>query len=225
MNSINLIPHAARLARAQRRLIRRWSAALALAAVILLPAALLAGRLGSDQALLVTQQLAHAREQADIGTRRLAQLNTLRFDADRRHAILTAIRSHPDWSHLLTLLADLRTDDTVFARIDLSRQQQTLPAPTSARTPPAASATPPATRTIHTLALEGHSRSPAAAAALVVRLERTGLFSAVRLLQTRPDTRLGPDAVAFKIESTLLGAPTPPTPAPTTTTASAPTNP
>jgi Tfp pilus assembly protein PilN len=202
MMSINLMPASLREARRCRRARRAWGVALTLAAGVVIPFTLAAPRLAGADVSAIVEQLREVGTQADAADQRRQRLAALEADLARRLTIAEAVAAHPDWSHLLDLLARLRGDDALFDRIDLQRETVTPPAAAQPRTPAQAQ---PAPILKHTLKLEGLSRSQPAAAGLVLRLEGTGLFESVRLLQTRPDARGKGDAVAFTIECTLRG--------------------
>lgn len=220
MTPLNFIPPSVRAGRQARRVLHGWVVIVVVAAGVLLPGALAVSRVGREALATMTTQRAQAEETARLSAQRLGQMLAVRTDLERRVAVLDAIAGHPDWSRLLVLLAEARGDDSVFEQIHLERRAGT-PAPrgpearpAGARNgQPAASAPPPAPPLVMALQLDGQSRSPSAVAGLVVRLEATGLFQAVRLAQTKPDARLGSEAVTFRIESILRGADPVPTPA------------
>lgn len=222
MNSVNFIPAGVLARQRVRRARRAWVLGLGLATLVLGPVAAGLNRLGRGALESVRQHRVRAEEAAELGGARERQMAGVRHDLERRLAVLDAIAGHPDWSRVLLLLAQVRGEEAAFDQITLERRTVTpaaAPGTAAAAAPAgrgtggdgeaagrAASARPPAPVTVMALNLEGPSRTPAAAAGLVVRLEATGLFESVRLVQTRPDGRHGPASMGFRVEAVFRGA-------------------
>lgn len=206
MTGINLIP-AHRLAARQRRVWRGRCAvtcagyAAVVAAVTIGARAVTAG--GGDS---VAGQLDAAAADVD---RSAAALTHVRADLDAAESLLRstrAIAEQPDWSTLLALLA-AKADGQVVLK-GFAVRPKDPPAPAAPR-PPAArgavAAKPPAPPPDPTVlvSISGAGTSQAAASQYALRLEGTGLFGRVALLDTNREPFGERAAVSFRIECTL----------------------
>jgi|GEM_PF-707398 len=215
--SVNLLPRARRLRLARRARARGWMAAcLCWAGVLGLGvtgyrAAEAPARAGSARAV-----------DPETFQRRLAeangQLRLVRADlqsAKARMAVASSIENHPDWSRLLRLLAGLRGDEVQLRSVEASLEAPPPPPPGArgARQPAAGSsgsgagagsakaAAPRPER--YTVRLEGLAKGPESVTAFVLALERLGLFSAVRLVETKPKDYFGLPMAGFRVECVL----------------------
>lgn len=189
--SANLIPPARLQARRVTAAIRAWLGVGA-ACLVLLAGAYVAllSALGHDtqgqNAELTRAATETASAQNDLKNAR-AELAGL----TRRLAAAQDIRAHPDWSILLATLGSIRGDDVVLAAIDLTPALPPGAGPTTSRP------------SVYQLNLTGLARDHRAATAFSLAVERTALFSRVRLTDTTAQTVNRRDVVAFSIECTL----------------------
>lgn len=200
MVTINLLPKPRRIARLRRARARLWAAAFGLcltgnAALFALP------KPESARARdAVAAEISQARLDLEGLRKDRARLQSAANAAERRARAASILRDHPDWSSLLTLLAELRADDTVIESCEVERIVPQAPA----RAVNAGDNKPaPEPAENFKVRIVGHARSPSAAAAFVLRLERTGLFDQARLVDTRPGVLAGADASYFRVECSL----------------------
>lgn len=206
MIAVNLLPPAYIHARLARRRCAGWSVATSVFGLLLACAAVGLGlgmqRDETDPApkigLLEGQirEKQRAVEQAKAKSRAL----TTRLAAAR------AVGVHPDYSVLLGLLAGLREGEITLASVAVASRVTTE----ALAAGPRSKAKPKETPHIE-LALTGLARSPAAVAAFVLRLEKTGLFASVSLTDTAlapPTEHRAVEATAFKVTARFTsGAP------------------
>jgi Tfp pilus assembly protein PilN len=206
MLSVNLIPLERRRVRARRLRTRRWAVGLGVWGVLCAGSiALLAGVGRADRASTLAQ-LDEARRAGELSAERLSTIKARFTQAQRALAAVDAVASHPDWSGLLRLLSAVRGEQAVLTAVALERKPLPAPAPAQGAKPPGQ---PPKPIMAHRLDLAGVGRSPSAVTDLVVRLEQTGLFSSVQLIETKPRALANTDAVSFRIEALLRDDPAP----------------
>ena len=187
MPNINLIPISRRDARRRRRNVR-WCAAgcaaYALAATLF--AAVAWCTWGGDDPQ-IRQQLAKAEQEIHRNEASLAQAKA-RLVGSQSVALATHhIEDQPDWSVLLALLAG-KADDQIVIR---GCEVRTSSSPAAGNGPALI------------VSVGGVARSPADAQQYVLRLERSGLFERVTLLDTHREPFLSSEGAAFRIESIL----------------------
>jgi hypothetical protein len=208
MQAVNLIPTFRRDAKQRRRLLRWCIAGCTAYAVAALAAAGSCRAVwgGDDPAL--DAQLAAADQAIDRSTTNLGAVNaelaeTRAVDAASRH-----IAGQPDWSLLLALVNEQAGQNIMLnscklkPALDATRSQQ-RPAPQKSVASAAASAAShPRERLV--LDLAGYGKSNIAVSEFVLRLERTGLFARVALIDTtREPIAGGGEVFGFHIESPL----------------------
>lgn len=217
--SVNLLPRARRLRLARRARARAWMAAclgwagvlgLGVAAYRAAEAPVPAGPARAVDPAMLQRRLADANN----------QLRLVRADlqsAKARVALASSIENHPDWSRLLRLLAGLRGDEVQLRSVEAVLESPPPPPTASgargARQPAAgstgssaggASAKPAAPRSErYAVRLEGVAKGPESVTAFVLALERLGLFSAVRLVETKPRDYFGLPMAGFRVECLL----------------------
>lgn len=215
--SVNVLPRARRLRLARRAHARAWTAAcLGWAGVLGI------GVMGYRAAEAPSQAgPARAVDPATL-QRRLAdansQLRLVRADlqsAKARVAVASSIENHPDWSRLLRLLAGLRGDEVQLRSVEASLEAPPPPPPgargarqpaggasgSSAGASNAKASAPRPER--YAVRLEGLAKGPESVTAFVLALERLGLFSAVRLVETKPKDYFGLPMAGFRVECVL----------------------
>jgi hypothetical protein len=220
MNGINLIP-APRLAARRRRAHRRYCVAgCAGWALLSLALAGAAHAVWHEQDPQAAERLAKVTEEMQRTERVTAGLRAQLAAAQSTLRANQAIVSQPDWSILLGLLGREVGNDVVLkgCRVRLgvlSRGPAPAPAPApraDARRPgnrqvapapqpePAASQAPEPT---FILEASGMALDHAAANRFLLRLEQTGLFSKVTLLDTTREPFFDKNAIAFRLECGL----------------------
>lgn len=190
MHRINLIPEPRRQARQRRARCRSWVAiGLGYSALVV---ALCLWQRGLGTGVDV-------RVQADELTRHDAELiqiqasqSTLRPQLAEQGLVLAASRSiadQPDWSLLLTFLADeVLGDQVVLSGCTLGPTQAKAKAKAKELTDPSL-----------TLTLTGYARTTPGVSRFVLRLERIGLFDRVMLTRTQREPYLDGQAIVFEI--------------------------
>ena len=191
MQNVNLIPAPRRQARRRRVLIRRC--AIGCAGYALLLAGVGAGALsawgGGDP--VASEQLGRLDQEIQRNEHLLADARGELSARESELAAESQIADQPNWSVLFSLLASKAQDQIIL------RSLQLKPAPDSGENSPPA-------RLI--VSAGGVSRSPLAAQQYVLRLEKTGLFNRVTLVETHRESFLTSDAAAFQIECVLSPA-------------------
>ncbi len=188
MHRINLIPEPRRQARQRRVRCRSWVAiGLGYSALVV---ALCLGQRGLGRGVDVRAQADElARHDAELIQIQASQ-STLRPQLAEQGLVLAAGRSiadQPDWSLLLTFLADeVLGDQVVLSGCTLG------PAHATAQ---AKELTDPSL----TLTLTGYTRTTPDVSRFVLRLERTGLFDRVTLTRTQREPYLDGQAIAFEV--------------------------
>jgi hypothetical protein len=136
----------------------------------------------------------------------ITQLRGKLAQANEKLRISRAILNQPDWSKLLALLADELGHDIVLNHCGLAAlnsdvtnaadNQQSGPAKVGTESP--AGAIPVQRR--YGLKLVGFGRSQGSVSQFVLRLERTGIFETVRLLNSYRQDFLGDQAITFSLD-------------------------
>jgi hypothetical protein len=198
MKPINLIPAARRDAKRRRK--QRNACAIACCAFgALLGCAVGAARLmfAGDGGQPLGARLAATEAEID---RYQQQSTAARAELAAAKATIEANRTvaeQPDWSILLALLAKTTGDDVVLRSV--------LVAPPPPGTPAAAAPTPnksgatPATPEV-ALELTGVGQTQLAVSQHVLRLEQTGLFSKVTLLDTNREAYVNSNVIGFRLQ-------------------------
>ena len=200
MRHINLIPARRRDAKRRRTHIK-WCAAGCVAYTIIAGfGTICAWCSWAGEDPQVHQQIARADEEIHRSERSLADEKTKLAADENRLAAAREIAEQPDWSLLLTLLAQ-KTDDQMVLRScqlrpasDLTGDAKTTDArPTSGLV----------------VIVTGVARTPQNAQQYVIRLEKTGLFERVTLVETRREPFLNGEASAFRADCVLPTSATP----------------
>jgi Tfp pilus assembly protein PilN len=116
-----------------------------------------------------------------------------------------AIHGQPDWSKLLIGLSAQLDDEIVLSRYQFT----TLTSDNKVITVEGSGSLPAAplgvflTECRHTLTLHGFGKSQEAVSRFVLRLEGSGVFDLVRLVNSSRQTFLNGEAVAFSVECHL----------------------
>lgn len=210
----NLIPIVRQTARQRRSRIRFWISACSVYALVLVAAGgALQSVLGSTDSVLATEVAALASEIS--GTKReVAQVQPKLAEAKLTLAASRAVGSQPNWSVLLSLLADTLRDtgaadgnnELVLSACELNRVPE-LPTGTpingALSAANGATSKPPIGRQRFSLSVAGVGKTQAVISQYVLRLEQTGLFERVTLVETRRTPFANDQAVSFKLECLL----------------------
>lgn len=195
MNAIvNLIPAKRRLARRRHRRVARWITACAVYGGLL---AVLYGvvmaRWGDagDETYGRLDEVRSAYQQSQLT---MGLLRARLTEARRQMYADQLITQRPDWSVVLILLAETLDDDLVLqaCQLDAPRVSEnvTFPGPGSQQ----------GRQLLH---LSGMATAPLAVSQLALRLEATGLFSRVAVVETRRGSFASRKVVTFSIECVI----------------------
>jgi hypothetical protein len=118
-----------------------------------------------------------------------------------------AIHHQPDWSRLFLGLSERLGDEIVLARCQLTTltQDNRIVAEQWADSMPARPLSTLLKECRHTLLLSGFGKSQESVSRFVLRLEGTGVFHLVRLVNSNRQTFLDKEAVAFSVECHFKG--------------------
>jgi hypothetical protein len=206
MKTVNLIPAPRRDAK-RRRAHRNVCAAACGAYALLLGCAvglthlLWAGGGESVQARVAAVDKDIARLERDSAAAR-AELSVARATIEANRTVA----EQPDWSVLLALLAQTTGDDVVLRSISVAPPLQAAAAPSPASSAGAGAAKPAAPEVV--LEVAGIGRTPLSVSRHVLKLEETGLFAKVVLLDHNREPYLNDNAIAFRVRCTF-GDPAP----------------
>ena len=195
MENANLIPKSRREAQARRIRLRRWARGLPVYGGLLLAAYVACWALSGDDREASAAQL---RSAIDRIRRAGDEIQSLRRKIEVTQRQITTARAaakHPDWSLLLTMLADRLGDDVVLSRCQLE------PVEADGSQPDAGPEGPPGAdgHESYRLHLSGLARTQAAASQFVLGLEQTGLLDSVGLVKTERREFGDGQAVAFEL--------------------------
>lgn len=203
MNDFNLLPSKHVHAQARRRRIFAWviGAGVYVTVVTIGAVGTYAGTGPSRAAAQRERQ--EIERNIEAGKSEIAQLNKQLSDARHRLKTSSEVSKHPDWSILLKVLADLRDPSMLLDSVELSKITTEL------ATKPAAGSkkkAPPPTSTRFVLKLSGLASNLASVPPFVLRLEGIGLFSSVKLVESRAAELNGRSVATFRVECTLTDA-------------------
>ena len=196
MKTVNLIPAPRRDAKRRRRH-RAVCAAACGAYALLLGCAVGVAHLVSPgggesvEARLAAVDKDIARLERDSSAAR-AELAVARATVEANRTVA----EQPDWSVLLALLAQTTGDDVVLRSISVA------PPLASATPAPAAAAAKPLAPEV-VLEVAGIGRTPLSVSRHVLKLEETGLFAKVVLLDHNREAYLNDNAIAFRVRCTF----------------------
>lgn len=203
MTAINLLPrhHLHRLAHA--RVLRRWTAGIMAGVVVVGSACFTLSQVGTSDDQSLRNELQKIEAQLAQGesehTKTLAALHQIEADTQLRDAV----NLPPDYARLLGVVAQGFGEDAILTSL---KWDATAPPPIAApsRVVAAPAAKPTETTvvprpTVLQLELAGLARTRPVLAAVVQRLENSGLFDEVRLLKSNREGLLTGDATAFQV--------------------------
>lgn len=194
MRDVNLIPARRRDAKRWRAHIRWCAVGCAAYAVVATTVGGLAWNAWAGEDPAIRQETSHIDEEIHRNQQELSRA-TIKLAADQQMLSATRqIAGQPDWSLLLTLLAHKVDDQMVLRSCQLR--------PASEVTGDAKAIETHATGGL-LIVITGVARSPQGAQQYVLRLEKTGLFDRVTLVETRREPFLNGEAAAFRVDCVL----------------------
>ncbi len=202
MKYVNLIPAHRLVARQRRRHVRRCvvgCAAWAVASTCVAVGALTLGRPATGD---LDTRLGRTTKEAEVA---VVSLSAARADLASANSTLRATRAvadQPDWSALFALLGRSVGEDVVLRSVELRPE---TPAPSQPAAAPAAAAAKAGSKVAKVtpapaliLNVGGLGRSQLAVTRFILRLESTGLFARVTLLDTGREPFHTGEATSFR---------------------------
>ncbi|HWE93454.1 MAG TPA: hypothetical protein VG269_05715 [Tepidisphaeraceae bacterium] len=204
MRSVNLIPAPRRDAKRLRRHMRWCMAACGACATAVIVAAVGCRVIWGGGEPGLDRQLTIAEEEVRRADASFAAARTELAAANAAAAADRQIAGQPDWSLLLALVADRAGKEVVLKSLAVGPRPgpaiEVKPIPVPGKGASPAVAAPPRGLV---LTASGLGKSQPAVTQFVLRLERTGLFARVRLLDTSRESFLADEATAFRLECSL----------------------
>jgi Tfp pilus assembly PilM family ATPase/Tfp pilus assembly protein PilN len=197
--SMNFLPASRRHARRRWRRLRLWTVGGLAYMALLAGGYLLALSLWGADPQAYASELDKTRaniQRADL------TIQVMKRELQRADLALQAHRAagnHPDWSLLLTMLAESLNDEVVLKQCEL-KPVPTSASPASAGADQSASGDAP-----YLLKLAGYGRTHAAVSQFVLQLERTGAFDLVKLTRTVREPFMSDSAILFQLDCSLGG--------------------
>ncbi len=193
----NLIPESRLRARRTGTAIRTWLFVHCVCIAVLGATwGVLAGMRNSEADTL-RKQLNLAKANTTAAQTELKRASTELANLTRQIAAVPDVRQRPEWGLLLGTLGSVRGDAVALSNFDLSPFDSVAQKPGTART---------GLPSRYQLKLSGLARDHRSATAFSLAVERTGLFSQVRLTDATAQNITNGTAVAFSIECTLEDA-------------------
>jgi hypothetical protein len=221
MKNINLIPAPRRAAKRRRVHLRRCVVGCTAWAVVSVAMAGMSRAVWHGEDPQAAERLARVNDEINRTDRAIADLRAQLAKTQSTLRANEAIAAQPDWSVLLALLGKQVENDVVLKSAHV-RPANTVRGGTNSapRVDPrrtvarpgdaqggAAGATPAVESIPYIMEASGLAEDYPAANRFVLRLERTGLFSKVTLLDTARESFLDKNKVAFRLECTLDQSP------------------
>lgn len=189
MDKINLIPRSRIESRKTRTHLRFWvlgNACVALA----LGLAVSVWRLSSQvQDGVTVGHVVNARNDLAKLSASLALAESELRDASRADIASQVLRNTPDWGVLLAMVANETREDCVLRNITVEAQDRTATADGPAR--------------FFKLKLDGLARSHSAATEFVLRFQKLGLFSSIKLGRSKREPFLTATAMTIEMECAI----------------------
>jgi hypothetical protein len=195
MIGVNLIPMRVIYADRRRTRVRRWMlASLLLAGSVAIVSIVKTAAVGVDPGIRRALELTSERTAAaNAENKQIAAMLNTRFAALRA---AEAAGDHPDWSVVLTLLAQGTNSEVALRSVLLKPVDATQTSPQRA----ASSVAQPEREWTHALVVEGYAKSVLAAQSLGISLRDTDIFDRVLPPETHSGELNGRPIVLFKIE-------------------------
>lgn len=201
MINVNLLPKARRSALVTRTRVRRWlvgGSAYAGAVVL----AGLAFTLSGPRVAVATDLFQRQQRELDDRQARVKHLETQAESLTRKLDRLARIENHPDVSALVRLIAGAQQDRIVLDSIALERTVQ-QPKDTGRKKlgadAKAADTAPQSTIVTYTIDVAGLARQQPDVTSFVLRLEETGLFDKVTVVESGKRDVQGAELAQFRL--------------------------
>ncbi|GAB4190023.1 MAG: hypothetical protein Kow00105_04390 [Phycisphaeraceae bacterium] len=197
----NFIPKSRQYARSRRVHIRFWIVTLLVYALFMVVSGVIyhGTAMHSDLAKL-KGELAEYNQQA---TQLMQEAESLRPKVIEQKRILEASRSisdQPDWSMLLTYLADGLLDDQVILKTCSLAHTQ---AAAAASTQPGRGSSAGHESADLVMILTGYAKTAPDVSGFILRLEQFGLFDKVTLVKTNREPYLNDQAISFEVHCVM----------------------
>jgi len=202
MNDVNLIPAGRLAGRRRRRRLCLWVAVCGVYAALVAAGSLTFHVAHAGEGRSMAEHLEAAARQIERDNRVLLEIRRQLAETMTALETTTAIHGQPDWGKLLTGLSLQVGDQIVLSRCQLT----TLTADKKVITVEGSGSLPAGplgtflTGCRHTLVLNGFGKSQESVSRFVLRLEESGAFDLVRLVNSSRQTFLTGEAVAFGVE-------------------------
>jgi Tfp pilus assembly protein PilN len=202
MNDVNLIPAGRLAGRRRRTRLYLWVTVCGVYASLVAAGSLTFHVAQAGEGRSMAEHLEAAAQQSERDNRVLLEARRQLAETMTALETTTAIHGQPDWGKLLTGLSLQVGDQIVLSRCQLT----TLTADQKVITVEGSGSLPAGplgtflTGCRHTLVLNGFGKSQESVSRFVLRLEESGAFDLVRLVNSSRQTFLQGEAVAFGVE-------------------------
>ncbi len=202
MSDVNLIPAGRLAARRRKSRLYLWATVGGVYGVLVAAGSLTFHVAQAGEGRTMAEHLEAAARQIERDNRTLADFRRQLAETMIALETTTAIHGQPDWGKLLTGLSVQVGEQIVLSRCVLT----TLTADDKAITAESSGSLPALplgaflTGCRHTLVLNGFGKSQESVSRFVLRLEESGAFDLVRLVNSSRQTFLKGEAVAFVVE-------------------------
>lgn len=204
MTCINLIP-TYRIENSHRRLrVRAWILICVLYSAAVLIACVSYVAINDQTGPDLSNDIALAQAKFTSAEQAITDMNPQFEEARLKLNASRAITTQPNWSILLALLSEARSDQIVLRQCKLRPITPDVPyqsLATASTTASAAGATP--RREAYTLMINGIGETQPAVSQFVLRLEQMRLFDRVDIIKTQRKPFRNRQAIEFEIECTL----------------------
>lgn len=202
MNDVNLIPAGRLAARRRKTRLYLWVTVCAVYAALVAAGSLTFHVAQAGEGRSMAGQLEAAARQVERDNRVLVDVRRQLAETMTALETTTAIHDQPDWGKLLTGLSVQVGDQIVLSRgvlTTLTAGNKVITAESSGSLPALPLGTF-LTGCRHSLLLNGFGKSQESVSRFVLRLEESGAFDLVRLVNSSRQTFLKGEAVAFVVE-------------------------
>lgn len=212
---VNLIPAPRREARARRAHLRLLTVVLTAYGVLVAAGYVACYALSDEETEAAFREMHEVAARAKDSDQEIRSLHTTITETQRELAAARAVARHPDWSLLLTLMADSVPDEVVLRRCVLApvrREDRGDGDPQDDGTDSSEKGSQDSQAILmeslnrsYRLQVGGFAMTQGAVSHFVLRLEKIGLFDQVKLIKTNRQLFLNGQAVAFELECVLRG--------------------
>jgi Tfp pilus assembly protein PilN len=202
MSDVNLIPVWRLVGKRRKARLYLWAAVCGVYACMIAAGSLTFHIAHAGEGRGMTEQLEAADKQIEQDNRTMLGLRRQLAETNTALETTKAIHDQPDWSKLLRGLSAQLGEEIVLSRYQLT----TLTADNKVITVEGSGSLPATplgtflTECRHTLTLNGFGKSQESVSQFVLRLEGSGVFNLVRLVNSSRQTFLNGEAVAFSVE-------------------------